>query len=88
MTSRTDIPAADYAAELREVVEIVHEPTGAIVVCDTLAHCLACDDGLAEDADAIVTALWRGEFYQIGGGAAAGFTIRPAPVAAQRFAAA
>ena len=86
MTRPDFISERDWNGELRAVVEIVHEPTGAIVVCDTLAHCLSCDDGLAEDAAAIVTALWRGEFYQIGGGAAEGFTIRPGPVAAQRFA--
>lgn len=80
--------AADRDEAMRVVVEIVHEPSGSIVVCDTLAHCIACDDGLAEEVDEIVAALWRGEFYAIGGGAAAGFVIRPAPVAAQRLCAA
>ena len=88
MTRPEFITERDWRDHMAAVVEIVHEPSGAIVVCDTLAHCIACDDGLAEEAAGIVTALWRGEFYQIGGGAAEGFTIRPAPVAAQRFAAA
>ncbi len=61
------------------MIEIVHEATGAIVVCDTLAHCLSCDDGLREEADGIKAALKRGEDYQIGGGAAEGFLIRRAP---------
>lgn len=60
-------------------VEIVHAESGAIVVCDTLAHCLACDDGLREMENEIRSALWRGEFYEVGGGACAGFIIRPAP---------
>jgi hypothetical protein len=65
------------------VIEIWHEATDSVVVCDTLAHCLSCDDGLAEEAAAIIGALDRGEFYQIGGGAADGFVIRPAPIKAQ-----
>jgi hypothetical protein len=67
------------------VIEIVHAATDAVVVCDTLAHCLSCDDGLAEEADGIVAALDRGEFYNIGRGAAEGFVIRPAPQAAWQF---
>ena len=86
MTRPDFIDERDWNGQLSAVVEIVHEPTDAIVVCDTLAHCLASDDGLAEDGAEIITALWRGEFYQIGGGAAAGFIIRPAPASAQRFA--
>jgi len=63
-------------------IEIVDAETGAIVVCDTLAHCIACDDGLREEEAEIRLALWRGEFYTIGGGAAAAFIVRPAPVGA------
>ena len=87
MTRPDFITEHDWRDCMGAVVEIVHDATGSIVVCDTLAHCIACDDGLADDADSIVTALWRGEFYQIGGGAADGFTLRPAPAAAQRTAA-
>jgi hypothetical protein len=67
------------------VIEIVDAETDAVVVCDTLAHCLSSDDGLAEEADAIVAALERGEDYLIGGGAACAFIIRPAPQAAWQF---
>lgn len=63
-------------------IEIVDFETGAIVVCDTLAHCLACDDGLREEETEIRAALWRGEFYTVGGGAAACYIIRPAAVGA------
>jgi hypothetical protein len=67
------------------VIEIVHAATDAIIVCDRLSHCLASDDGLADESEEILAALDRGEFYNIGGGAAAGFVIRPAPVAVQRM---
>lgn len=67
------------------VIEIVHTATDAVIVCDTLAYCLSCDDGLAEQAGDIVAALDRGEFYQIGGGAAEAMIIRPAPMAAWQF---
>jgi hypothetical protein len=64
------------------VIEIVNASTDDVVVCDELAYCLSCDEGLAEEADDIVAALDRGEFYSIGGGAAEGFIIRPAPISA------
>ncbi len=60
-------------------IEIVHEASGSIVVCDRLSHCVACDDGLAEEVDDILAALGRGEDYMLGGGAAAGFIVRLAP---------
>ena len=60
-------------------VEIYHEATGNVIVCDTLAHLLACDDGLAEVANEITESLERGASYRIGGGAAECFIIRPAP---------
>lgn len=88
MTRPDFITERDYRDHMGAVVEIVHDATGAIVACDTLAHLIASDDGLACDVADIVTALWRGEFYHIGGGAAAGFTLRPGPLSAQRFAAA
>jgi hypothetical protein len=69
------------------MIEIVHNATGAVIVCDTFSHCIASDDGLAAEADEILAALDRGEFYQIGGGSAEGFTIQPAPIAAYGFAA-
>ena len=64
------------------IIEITDAATGAVIVCDTFAHCIACDDGLADEADEIIAALERGEFYTLGGGAAAGFIIQPAPLAA------
>jgi len=67
------------------VIEIIHADTGAVVVCDTLAHIIASDDGIAAEADDILAALARGEFYSIGGGAADGFVIQPAPQAAWSF---
>lgn len=69
------------------MIEIVHEASDSVIVCDTFAHCIACDDGLAAEADDILAALDRGEFYSIGGGSAEGFIIRPAPAAAYRTAA-
>ena len=59
------------------MIEIVDEASGAVVVHDRLDHCFASDDGLREEEAEIRTALWRGEFYYVGGGAAAGFIIRP-----------
>jgi hypothetical protein len=67
------------------MIEIIHVDTGAIVVCDTLGHVIACDDGLAYAADEIMAALARGESYVLGGGAAAGFAICMAPMTAQGF---
>ena len=64
------------------IIEITDAATGAIIVCDTFAHCISCDDGLADEADEIIAALERGEFYTLGGGAAAGFIIQPAPISA------
>ena len=64
------------------MIEIIDAETGAIVVCDTFSHCIACDDGLADEAEEIIAALDRGEFYIIGGGAAAEFIIQPAPLSA------
>ena len=64
------------------MIEITDAATGAVIVCDTFAHCIACDDGLADEADEIMAALERGEFYALGGGAAAGFIIQPAPLSA------
>ena len=64
------------------MIEIADTATGAVIVCDTFAHCIACDDGLADEADEIIAAFERGEFYTLGGGAAAGFIIQPAPLAA------
>ena len=64
------------------MIEIVDAATGAVIVCDTFAHCISCDDGLAEEAEEIIAALDRGEFYTLGGGAAVGFIIQPAPLAA------
>ena len=64
------------------MIEIADAATGAVIVCDTFAHCIACDDGLAEEADEIIAALDRGGFYTLGSGAAAGFVIQPAPLAA------
>lgn len=58
------------------IIEIVHERSGAIVVCDRLNHCLSCDDGLREEAADIRAALARGQIYKVGGGAAEGFVIR------------
>ena len=66
------------------VVEIVNSD-GSVVVCDTLAYLVTCDDGLADEADDIIAAIDRGEFYTIGGGAAECFTIQPAPQAAWQF---
>ena len=64
------------------MIEIVEPKSGAIVVCDTFAHCCACDDGIAAESDDIIATLDRGEFHTIGGGAAEAFIIRPAPLAA------
>jgi hypothetical protein len=68
------------------IIEITDAETGAIIVCDTFAHCVSCDLGLAGEADEIIAALGRGEFYTIRGGAAAGFVIQPAPIAAYAYA--
>lgn len=64
------------------IIEIVDADTGAIVVCDRFDHCIECDEGVAHEADEIIAALERGEFYSLGGGAAAGYIIRPAPQSA------
>jgi hypothetical protein len=66
-------------------IEIIYRTKGMdgetvdnIIVCDTLAHLSKCDDGIREEAAAIRKAIKAGEDYQIGGGAAVGFTIRKA----------
>lgn len=61
------------------IVEIANFETDEIVVCDTLAHILSCDDGLRDDEASIVSALARGEEYIIGGGAAGAYVLRLAP---------